>query len=205
MVFGTPRAVPSTVTLTNGQVATIGAFVSAPGSLGAQVGKLPGDQVAVVTAHNVAFKIPSGAAGFVLGSAADPNPFPTMLRGTRSGYHNPTNASTSAKETVVAFRFGEKGVATRSLLLPISHTACVGGVCAAGTTVTLRSGQALLVARADRFAADGLAAAAATSASTVKVMVDSAKWAHVAEVMGGKPLLVKTAWRATRRRGRTRR
>jgi hypothetical protein len=190
MVFGTPRAVPDTITLPGGEVATIGAFVSTPDGLGPQLDKLPGDQVAVVTAHNQEFKVPSKAVAVVLGSSATPNPFPTMLRGSRPGYRNPTNTSTSAKETVVAFRFGERGVATRTLTLPISQTACPGGVCPAGTRITLHSGQALLVARANRFAGDGLVAAAERTA-TLRVAVDPAKWAHVGDVMGGKPLLVK--------------
>lgn len=191
MVFGNPRAVPTNISLPHGALATIGSFVSSPGSLAAKAGDLPGDQVAVATAHNVAFKIPSGMIGVVLGSAVVPSPFGSMLRGTKTGYHNPTNSSTSAKETVVGFRFGERGVATRSLLLPISMTVCASGVCPAGTSITLHTGQALLVARADRFAATGLEDAAASPAAAVKVAVDSAKWAHVAEVMGGKPLLVK--------------
>ena len=190
LVFGTPRAVPDTITLPDGGATTIGAFVTTPGALASQLTKLPGDQVAVVTTHSQVFKVPANSVAVVLGSSATPNPFPTMLRGSRPGYRNPTNTATSAKETVVAFRFGERGVATRTLTLPISQTACPAGVCAAGSRVTLHSGQALLVARAGRFAGDGLVTAAGRT-STLRVAVDPAKWANVGDVMGGKPLLVK--------------
>ena len=72
MVFGNPRAVPANISLPHGGLTTIGSFVSSPGSLASKTGDLPGDQVAVATAHNVAFKIPSGMIGVVLGSAASP-------------------------------------------------------------------------------------------------------------------------------------
>ena len=191
MVFGTPRAVADTIALPGGAAVTIGGFVATPAALASTLRSLPGDQVAVVTSRTATFKLPAGSVGTVVGGSATPTPFPTMLRGTRGGYRNPTNSSTSAHETVVGFRFAETGVAARWQTLPISHAVCSTGVCPAGTRVTLHTGQALLVARATRFAATGLARAAAASEPAVKVAADAGGWAAAADVTGGKPLLAR--------------
>ena len=185
MVFGSPRAVPDTISLGAGTVVTIGAFVGSPSSLAAQVQAMPGDQVAVATARGSRFRVPAGDTAVVVGSAAAPSPFPAMLRGSQGGYRNPTNTSTSAHESVVGFRFAETGAAARTQLLPIVARP------KPGTVVSLGRGQALLLARAGRFAATGLTAAAAAPKPSVRVAVDAAKWAHAGDVMGGKPQLVR--------------
>ncbi|HYX87308.1 MAG TPA: phosphodiester glycosidase family protein [Gaiellales bacterium] len=183
MVFGNPMARPSKLTLQSGHTATIGAFDPSSQKLADVVG----DQVAVKTTHAKAVNVPLGWVGFVVGDATVRSPFGGMLRGSLR-QKNPSGTNTA--ETVAGFRYGEAGQPLVTLSLPVTPRVCPSYVCAAGTSVTLGTGEALVIAKSGHLAANDLTAIAQSS-HHISVSVNSTRWAKVAEVMGGKPRLVK--------------
>jgi hypothetical protein len=96
---------------------------------------------------------------------------------------------------VRGFRFGAGDGVVTMVALPVSNTTCATYVCAAGTSVQLQPGQALMIANnVHDFAARDLiplAQGKQHSNHTIKVSVDAAQWAKVQDVMGGKPQLVE--------------
>jgi Phosphodiester glycosidase len=185
MIMGTPSAKPAKITLTEGQTATIAAF-----NPGSNLSGIKGDQVAIKTTLTTPVNVPAGYVGFVVGSSATPSPFTTMLQGSAS-VSNATGLRTG--ETVRGFRFGDGDGAVTTVALPVSAATCPTYVCAAGTSVQLQAGQALMIANANHFAAKDLVPLAQGkqhSNHTITVSVDAPQWAKVQDVMGGKPQLV---------------
>jgi hypothetical protein len=189
MVMGTPRAVPSLITLPNSKTATIGAF----NSLSSRGVAIRSDQVAAYIVAGATLTVPTGYVGFVLPSTD----MRTMLHGARGGYRYSTGANVN--ETIAGFRFAAPGTVRSAISVPTSMPAeCPTGTCASGTQLTVPSEGVIVLAKAGGVAATGLSAKAAAGGS-LSMAGDNVGWSAVDDAMGGKPQLVSNGTAITTR------
>ncbi len=178
-VFGQPTAVPAKLALPGGRSATVGAFGTYPSGL-------RGDQVAVYTGAGTPVVVPTGAIGVIVDSSA----LRGLLRGTRAAVNS--TGGLGVRETVAGFRFDEPSVTPIVTAMPIARPShCPTRVCAAGAHVLVPAGGAVILAPASGPAAQGLTALAGSASGAVSLIGSPARWAGVADVSGGKPMLVE--------------
>jgi Phosphodiester glycosidase len=175
MVMGMPTAKPAKLLLRGGRTATIGGFDLATSGLDG----VKGDQVVVETTRTAPVDVPGEWSGYLVGSATQPAPFATMLRGMKTMANSTGNGR---QETVAGFRFGDGGSVVATVTLPI--------VPVQSSSVQLGPGQVLVIAKQGLFADQDLSILAANS-QRISVTVDARGWAAVQDVMGGKPQLVQ--------------
>ena len=182
-IMGHPLARPMKLGLPGGVTATVGAFNPAPSSLSSAIRS---DQVAAYTHAGARVTVPAGAVGVVV----DSDVLATALEGSLP-YTNPQGSN--RRETVVAYRLTEPSADRQPVSMPLSTTACAAVVCQPNEVVTVPTGGVLLLTRNDtqspvvKPALDQFALAASPAIDTA---VDDAGWGNVADVTGGKPMLV---------------
>jgi hypothetical protein len=192
MKIASPRAVPTRMAVpgSSGTVLVgIRAFREMNQAFSNQVSGMAGDQVVVYNQQFTPLTIPANYHGFVVGTPSLPTPFRDMLTGSE----RITNQN-GVGETESGFHFAVAKADPMSMLLPfdqVSDPSCSNYVCAAGTQLTLSTGQSMLVAKIGSAADTGLTALAQGSTHAVRVALDAAGWSGITEVMGGKPQLVK--------------
>jgi hypothetical protein len=181
--FGHPIVRPVKLEFPGGIFATIGSFNNP--SPATAMSSIRGDQVAVYTHPGQTVAVPDGAIGVVLGSDA----LATELRGTQTGFKNAKGSNRA--ETVVAFRITEPTAERRPVSMPIVKAAtCAQNVCQSPESVTVPAGGVVVLAVANKVAANALVTQAQSGTPAVDTAVDDSGWGTVTDLTGGKPMLV---------------